>query len=107
MALRLDSQVTDDDRKYLPYAPGPDPGSGPRPLQDLLADLRRPIHPDITKTKERSNKKTGQSVTLSFIEWHTAVRILNKYCPGWTYEVDARLSADGQQVVVLARIGLP
>lgn len=88
-----------DKEQYLPYYPAPEPG--PRPLADILADLRRPIHPNFLRTK----RKGGADIT--FIEWHTALRILERYALGFHYRTRTSLSLDGQHVTVDAEIGIP
>ncbi len=90
--------VADKDH-YLPYYPAPEPG--PRPLADVLADLRRPIHPNFLRTKQ----KKGNDIT--FIEWHTALRILDRYAFGFHYRTRTGISLDGQHVTVDAEIGIP
>lgn len=96
MTQHLDP-VADKDQ-YLPYYPAPEPG--PRPLADILADLRRPIHPNYLKTK----RKGGADIT--FIEWHTAIRILERYALGFHYRTRTNLSLDGQHVTCDAEIGI-
>lgn len=94
--------MSDEQRdRYLPYAPGPDPATGPRPLAAVLADLKRPIHESFLQTK------TKKGTEITFISWHTATRILDKYAPGWQYETHSQIAGDGSHVVVDARIGLP
>lgn len=90
--------VADRDQ-YLPYYPAPEPG--PRPLAEVLADLRRPIHPNYLRTKQ----KKGNDIT--FIEWHTALRILERYAFGFHYRTRTSLSLDGQHVTCDAEIGIP
>jgi hypothetical protein len=88
-----------DKGQYLPYYPAPEPG--PRPLAAILEDLRRPIHPNYLKTK----RKGGADIT--FIEWHTAIRILERYALGFHYRTRTSLSLDGQHVTCDAEIGIP
>lgn len=84
---------------YLPYAPQPDPAT-PRPLAAILEDLHRPIHESFLQTK------TKKGTEITFISWHTAVRILDRYAPGWHYPAPQIAMADGQ-VVVSVQIGIP
>jgi hypothetical protein len=97
VTTRLDPDV--DKGQYLPYYPAPEPG--PRPLAAILEDLRRPIHPNYLKTK----RKGGADIT--FIEWHTAIRILERYAMGFHYRTRTSLSLDGQHVACDAEIGIP
>ena len=91
-------QLSDEDKQYLPYAPGPDPGKL-RTLAEIQADLKRKVHSDLVKTKVKGGK------SMTFIEWHTAVRILDKYAPGWQEE--ATISMAGKLLGVVVRIGIP
>lgn len=90
--------LTDEDKKFLPYSPSPEPGKL-RPLAEIQADLKRRVHADFVKTKSKGGTK------MTFIEWHTAVRILDKYAPGW--QEDAVISMAGELLGVVVRIGLP
>lgn len=59
---------------------------GPRPLQEILADLRKPIPTRLLETKRLG----GQEIT--FCPWHRVQKILNHYTRGFvTYEVRERV----------------
>lgn len=77
---------------FLPYAPvlvtAPDgeprealPGEL-RPYHQIQFDLKRHIHPRFVKEKPgRGGSKQ------KYAEWHTYVRILDKYAPGWSSRI--------------------
>ena len=47
-----------------------------------------------TKTKTKKNRNGGETI-ITFIEWHMADEILDRYAPGWEWEPVISLSADG------------
>jgi hypothetical protein len=72
---------------------------GPRSIKDIIADLSKPIPPRLLKTKVVGGQK------ISFITWHTAVRFLDLYAPGWCYEI-RQITGVGGKVIVVARISI-
>jgi hypothetical protein len=91
--------------EFLPFAPAPDPNAL-RTLDEILSDLNRPIHPSITKTKEKKNRN-GDVTVITFIEWHMADEILDRYAPGWEWEPVISLSADGQYATCHGVLTIP
>ena len=79
--------------------------AGTRSIAEIIALLSRPLPDELLKTKPRKNK-SGGTINITFIEWHTAVRILDKYAPGWNYEIRS-VTPVGGSVVVVARITIP
>lgn len=51
----------------------------------------------------RDKKKGGRKIT--FIPWYSVVKILNKYCPGWCYEVKEKVFSD-DRIYVTVRLTL-
>ena len=84
--------------EMLPYAPGPDPNKL-RTLAEIQADLRRRVHPSEI---DKLPKGGGQ---FDYIEWHTAIRILEKYAPGW--QEDTTITASGDQVIAIVHLRIP
>jgi hypothetical protein len=58
------------------------------------------------KTLEKKNKKTGQVAKLPYIPWHTANRVLDKYAPGWTWEI-VKLHTCENQLFLVGRLTIP
>lgn len=56
-----------------------------RSIAEIIEDLSKPINPKLLKHKPAAN---NSSQKLKFIEWHTAVRYLDRYAPGWTYDIE-------------------
>ena len=82
------------------------PKSYARPLAEILADLSKPIAAAHLKTKEVQNRKAGTKTTLTYIPWHYAIKYLDYYAPGWSYEVRAITPIVGA-VVLTVRISIP
>lgn len=70
---------------------------GKRTIQEIIADLSKPLPARHLKTKTLKNTQ------ITFIEWHTAVKLLDFYAPGWCYEV-RNIYQVGTQLVCVARI---
>jgi hypothetical protein len=75
----------------------------PAPLKSItqiIADLSKPLAAKHLKTR----KQGGSEIT--YIEWHTAVKYLDYYAPGWSYRV-ASVSLIEDLVTVIASISIP
>jgi hypothetical protein len=84
--------TTDNGNTLLPLAP--------RSIRDIITDLSRPLHP----RHLRIRKQGGNEIT--YIEWHTAVRFLDHFAPGWSYHVKS-VALVGSLVTVIASISIP
>lgn len=73
---------------------------GERSLADIITDLSKPIAARHLKQK----KKGGQ--TMDFIPWYHAVKYLDLFAPGWSYEI-RQIVPLGNQVALVARITIP
>lgn len=73
-----------------------------RPIAEIIADLKRPLAARHLKTKP-ATKQGGQ---ITYIEWHTAVKYLDLFAPGWSYHVKS-LQLIGNLVAVIASISIP
>ncbi|MBC7798137.1 MAG: DUF1071 domain-containing protein [Pyrinomonadaceae bacterium] len=74
--------------------------AGERSINEIIADLKKPIHRSLLKTRTQGGKK------IDFIEWHTAIKYLDKFAPGWNYEV-RQVTNLGGRCVVTVRISIP
>ena len=52
-----------------------------RPVAEIIADLRKPLHPSLVKTRTQGGN------SIAYIEWHTACRLLDSFAPGWEGKV--------------------
>jgi len=78
----------------------PTPAPFGRSIREIIADLRKPI-----AAEHLSRKKQG-TVELTYLSWHSAVRYLDWYAPGWSYEV-RQVAHLGNRVVVVVRVSIP
>ncbi len=71
-----------------------------RSINDIIADLSKPIPDRLLKTKTISGQK------IRFLPWHTAVRFLDLYAPGWNFEI-RHVTGIGGKLVLVSRISIP
>jgi hypothetical protein len=71
-----------------------------RSINDIIADLRKPIAAEHLKQK----KAGGNQIT--FLPWYNAIKYLDFFAPGWSYRITGVHHA-GQNVVVVAEISIP
>ena len=50
-------------------------------LKQIEEQLSKPLPVTLLSSRIQQGKK------IPYISWHTVNRILNKYCPGWTWEI--------------------
>jgi Rad52/22 family double-strand break repair protein len=79
------------------------PDASSRSIEDIIADLSKPVNPQRLKTKP-ATKQGGQMLT--YLPWYQAVRYLDRYAPGWRYEIRS-ISTAGDNLVMVARITIP
>jgi hypothetical protein len=78
-----------------------DKPAGPRdwPIARIIEALSRPLPKTLTDTRKQGG------ATLTFIPWHNVNRILDKYAPGWTWQMTTTITPD--RMVVTGRITIP
>ena len=76
------------------------PADGPRSIEEIIRDLSRPVHP------QRLKQRTQGGRTLDYIPWYQAVRYLDRYAPGWRYEIRS-INQVGDNLVMVTRIVIP
>lgn len=69
-----------------------------RPINDIIADLSKPIPDSLLRTRKQGN------TDLEYIPWHNATKLLDFYAPGWTYKIEMKEMAG--KVVCLASISI-
>jgi hypothetical protein len=74
--------------------------SGPRSITEIIADLSRPVNPQRLKQRRQGGR------TLDYLPWYQAVRYLDRYAPGWRYEIRS-VNQVGDNLVVVVRITVP
>ncbi len=68
-------------------------------LEKTQQMLGRPIPQALLKTKIVQGNK------IPYLPWYTVVDILNKYCPGWTWEI-TRIHTTGDRLFLVGRLTL-
>ena len=76
------------------------PADGPRSIRDIVADLSKPLAQRHLKTRRQGGAE------LTYLEWHTAVKYLDLFAPGWSYAVK-NVALVGNLVTVVAAISIP
>jgi hypothetical protein len=76
------------------------PLDGPRSIREIIADLSKPLAARHLKTRKQGGHE------LTYIEWHTAVKYLEHFAPGWSYAVKS-VQLVGNLVTVVASISIP
>lgn len=93
----MDDQVTQQEPEKPPapskFAPGE------RPLNDIIADLRKPIY-----AKHLGHKKQG-GTDITYLPWYNAVRYLDLYAPGWSYRI-VSVNQIGALCAVVAEVSI-
>jgi len=72
----------------------------PRSIRDIVADLSKPIAQRHLRTRRQGGTE------LTYIEWHTSVKYLDLFAPGWSYAVKS-VALVGNLVTVIASISIP
>src|SRR5262245_41196090 len=74
-----------------------------RSIRAIIADLSKPVESRRLKQRKASNKSNEM---LSYLPWYQAVRYLDHFAPGWSYEVRSIVTV-GNAVAVTVRITIP
>lgn len=76
------------------------PTEGPRSIVEIIADLSKPVN------SRRLKQRTQGGRTIVYIPWYQAVQYLDRYAPGWRYEIRS-VSEVGENLVMTVRITIP
>jgi len=76
------------------------PAEGPHSIRDIIADLSKPVNPQRLKQRQQGGR------TLDYLPWYQAVRYLDKYAAGWSYEIRS-VSEVGENLVMTVRVTIP
>ena len=71
-----------------------------RNITEIIADLSKPIPRRLLRSKTVGGQK------ILFLPWHTAVKFLDLYAPGWSYEI-RHLTGIGGKLILVSRISIP
>lgn len=68
-------------------------------IAQVQAALSRPL------PESMLDSKSVQGTTIVYLSWPTIADILDKYCPGWNWEIETTFSPD--RIFVLGRLAIP
>jgi hypothetical protein len=71
-----------------------------RSITEIINDLSKPIPRRLLRSKTVGGQK------IFFLPWHTAVKFLDLYASGWSYEI-RHLVGIGGKLVLVSRISIP
>jgi hypothetical protein len=77
-----------------------DSGMSLRSIDEIIKDLSKPIPARLLRAKTVGGQK------IKFLPWHTAVKFLDLYAPGWSFEI-RHLVGIGGKLVIVSRISIP
>ena len=69
-------------------------------LKQIEQQLSKQLPQSLLSTRSQQGKR------LDYISWHTAVKILNKYCPGWTWEI-RNMGQSNDRIFLTGRLTIP
>jgi hypothetical protein len=72
----------------------------PASIKDSIRELSKPVAQRHLKTRRQGGNE------ITYIEWHTTVKYLDLFAPGWSYHVKS-VSLVGSLVTVIASISIP
>jgi hypothetical protein len=70
------------------------------PIATIIEALSRPLPESMLKTRKQGG------ANLAYIPWHTVNRILDKYAPGWTWEITNTVTTT-DRFIITGRITIP
>jgi hypothetical protein len=69
-------------------------------IDQIIAALSRPLPKSVLDTKKRGGKQ------IAYLPWYEANRILDKYAPGWFWEVRSMHTSD-DRLFLVGRLSIP
>jgi hypothetical protein len=97
LGKEIQMQETKINQERTPPPPG---AVSLRSIQAIIEDLSKPIADRHVKTRKQATKD------ITYISWDTAVRYLDHYAPGWSFEIRSVFTL-GHRCVVTVRISIP
>lgn len=71
-----------------------------RSIRTIVKDLSKPVVKRHLRHRRQGVKE------ISYIAWHDAIKYLDHYAPGWTYEVRSMDSISGKLILTI-RLSIP
>ncbi len=94
MVQQAYQQIQTEERLIPPTAPGE------WTLNQITAALSRPLPRSILQQRRQGG------TTIDYLPWYEANRILDKYCPGWTWEI-RQIVTTGDRLFLTGRLTIP
>ena len=69
-------------------------------IKEIIENLSKPLAARHLRTRRQGGTE------LTYLEWHTAVKYLDLFAPGWSYSVKS-VSLVGNLVTVISAISIP
>jgi hypothetical protein len=99
-AIATEAEITEPS-KLTVVSPSDKPTyPGEWPLDRIISALSRPLPRSVL-----SQRKQG-GAAIDYIPWHTAVKILNKYAPGWSWEI-RQMHTTSDRLFIIGRLTIP
>lgn len=80
--------------------PLPPSGPGEWSMRQIQEVLSRPLPAQLLSTRRQGGKE------IPYLAWHTVVKILDKYAPGWSWEI-CRMGMTGDRLFLVGRLTVP
>lgn len=96
----MNSITTIDTNAKQIQDPAPPMEPGQWTLKQIEKALSRPLPQSLLQSK-----RLGGS-TVWFLSWHAAVRILNKYCPGWNWRITS-VHCTSDRIFLVGELAIP
>jgi hypothetical protein len=74
--------------------------TGTRSIRDIVRDLSKPV----AKRHLRKRKQGGKQI--AYLAWHDAVKYLDHYASGWSFEIRS-VDAAGGKLILVVRLSVP
>ncbi|MDQ3635473.1 MAG: RAD52 family DNA repair protein [Acidobacteriota bacterium] len=71
-----------------------------RSIREIVRDLSKPVAKRHLRVRRQGGKEIG------YIAWHDAIKYLDHYAPGWTYEV-RNMQSIGGKLILTIRLSVP
>lgn len=75
-----------------------------REIEEIIAILSRPLPRELIKQKPVGKGNSRRQV--DFLPWHQVVQILNKYAPGWNWEIRT-IHTTAEDLFLVGRLTIP
>jgi hypothetical protein len=69
-------------------------------IDQIIKALSRPLPREMLETRKQGGKQ------LPYIAWHTANKILDKYAPGWSWQIQQMITTS-DRIFIVGRLSVP